>query len=296
MNATTGTLAPEIQRFAAAVRYALGDLPIDEVDDLTDGLEAELEDRLDDLGPTALGDPDAYADELRSAAGLPPRGPRMPEIAPRVSPWATVAKFPSMIAAEFRGAAERHPRLGQLGAFFLALRPLWWVLRAATVYAILTGLMGWWAFSIDPTRAAIFLGLLVLSVQWGRGRWLPQSWMRVLFTVANVVIVIALPFFLGAAVNSINNAYGAYNYGSSDYYESPQDGIYRNGTPVDNVFAYGPDGDCSRTCACSIRTATRSTSTARMCAPRDSGPARAPATSSCRTTMYPDLRDGTSTR
>ena len=41
MNATTA-LPAQITAFAAAVRAALGDLPADEVEELTDGLEADL--------------------------------------------------------------------------------------------------------------------------------------------------------------------------------------------------------------------------------------------------------------
>jgi len=42
---------PAIEEFATAVRAALGDLPADEVDDLTDGLEADLTERAADGAP-----------------------------------------------------------------------------------------------------------------------------------------------------------------------------------------------------------------------------------------------------
>ena len=39
---TTSTVTPEIVEFAQGVRAALADLPAEEVDDLTEGLEADL--------------------------------------------------------------------------------------------------------------------------------------------------------------------------------------------------------------------------------------------------------------
>lgn len=66
----------EVTRFVAAVREALQDLAPDEVDELTGGLEADLDDALADDsvgGIERFGSPEGYAAELRSAAGLPPR-------------------------------------------------------------------------------------------------------------------------------------------------------------------------------------------------------------------------------
>ena len=73
MTTSTQT-SPDIAAFAAAVRDALADLPRGEVDELTDGLEADLTDRSLEPDAPDLGDALAYADELRLAAGLP-RGP-----------------------------------------------------------------------------------------------------------------------------------------------------------------------------------------------------------------------------
>jgi uncharacterized membrane protein len=86
MSAATLAL-PVITEFAAAVRSALSDLGPDEADDLTDGLEADLTDRLADGDATELGDPAAYAEELRAAAGLPHR----PAASPAGPTWANVA-------------------------------------------------------------------------------------------------------------------------------------------------------------------------------------------------------------
>ncbi len=73
----TSVTHPEVAAFVAAVRRALDDLTPDEIDDLTGGLEADLDDALTDGGATSgierFGSPADYAAELRSAAGLPPR-------------------------------------------------------------------------------------------------------------------------------------------------------------------------------------------------------------------------------
>jgi hypothetical protein len=70
---TTSTVTPEIAEFAQGVRAALADLPAEEVDDLTDGLEADLAEAYAEDLQRELPDPAAYATELRAAAGLPMR-------------------------------------------------------------------------------------------------------------------------------------------------------------------------------------------------------------------------------
>ena len=70
---TTSTVTPEIVEFAQGVRAALADLPAEEVDDLTEGLEADLAEAYAEDLQRELPDPAAYATELRAAAGLPLR-------------------------------------------------------------------------------------------------------------------------------------------------------------------------------------------------------------------------------
>src|SRR3954468_1429827 len=70
---TSPLASPAVAEFAAAVRAALSDLAPDEIDELTDGLEADLTDRLADGDAADLGDPRAYAEALGPAAGLPHR-------------------------------------------------------------------------------------------------------------------------------------------------------------------------------------------------------------------------------
>ena len=86
LPATLITTRDLVAEYARTVRAALDDLPADTLDDLTDGLEADLLDALADTeaGPvdaaqsledvtTQFGPARVYADELRAAAGLAPR-------------------------------------------------------------------------------------------------------------------------------------------------------------------------------------------------------------------------------
>ena len=84
----------DVAQYAEAARAALADLGPDQVDDLTDGLEANLADALADDGRARrgslfdeFGPPDVYAAELRAAAGLAPAGAqREGRCAPRLGP------------------------------------------------------------------------------------------------------------------------------------------------------------------------------------------------------------------
>ena len=70
----TGTTSgdPPIADFAARVRRSLDDLPEDEIEDLTERIEADLTEKALDED---LGDPEECAIELRSAAELLARPP-----------------------------------------------------------------------------------------------------------------------------------------------------------------------------------------------------------------------------
>ncbi len=75
MNTTDSVVtAPEVRDFVAAVRMQLVDLDPDERAEITDELEADLAELLAERGSGSLGDPVAYAGELRAAAGLGPLG------------------------------------------------------------------------------------------------------------------------------------------------------------------------------------------------------------------------------
>lgn len=78
MNTTDLRVRPDVAAFVARVRELLADLPEEERLELTEGLEADLSDQVAEQGGGVLGDPEAYARELRTAAGLEPVARRRP--------------------------------------------------------------------------------------------------------------------------------------------------------------------------------------------------------------------------
>ena len=91
-----------IDTFASAVRAALSDLPADEVNDLTEGLEADLAEHFDEDPDEPMPDPIAYADELREAAGLVPRTAPVGPV--RSTAWERVAALGPNVIRDIRAA------------------------------------------------------------------------------------------------------------------------------------------------------------------------------------------------
>ena len=236
MSESTATLDTTIAEFAAAVRRHLDDLPLDEVDDLTGGLEADLSEQAsDEQGDLHLDDPASYAAELRASAGLPPRSSSTLPLRRRVR-----QRLDSLEAATLR--ITHSTRLGSwLVEFALAVRPVWWVLRGWVVYQLLTVvLLG--RSALVPSGLVMWVMLfaaLVLSVQWGRGRWAPGSFLRVLRVVVSVVAIVALPF---VTVWALNEARANSGYSSPVVYTDPT-GLQLDGQRVTNIFGYDAEGN-----------------------------------------------------
>ena len=72
MNTTALPVRPDVAAFVSRVRESLADLSEDDRLELTEGLEADLTDQVAEHGGGVLGDPEAYARELRAAAGFDP--------------------------------------------------------------------------------------------------------------------------------------------------------------------------------------------------------------------------------
>ncbi|WP_164233981.1 hypothetical protein [Microbacterium hydrocarbonoxydans] len=240
MNDTDVSIDERIRSFAASVRRHLDDLPEDELDEILGGLTADLaEQAADNGGVLELGDPADYAEELRSAAGFPPRGEavKRPPFGERFTAWR-------------RGIADgirRNPFGAWLLDLLVSLRPVWWVLRGFGMFAALGGLLrispfgypfGSDQYGVLPSSPLGWLPLLALvitSVQWGRGNWLPGMWLRHVRTVTSVVAVLVLPFALVAAFSP------RVEYVDDGGY-MPQ-GLLLDGVQVNNIFAYDADGN-----------------------------------------------------
>jgi hypothetical protein len=234
---TTSTVAPEIVAFATRVRDALSDLPPDEVDDLTEGLEADLAESLaEDLRRT-LPDPVAYAAELRTAAGLPGRD----------SSRAKRGLLEAMqrLTARIDSVSERNPAIASFVEFLDAVRPLWWIVRAWATTWMLAAFFGMErSFGFDGAWWVVMLGLMVLSVQWGRGQWTFPA-QRELVAVGNIVVAVALVPIFGAAWSwgGIGGDYDdGFAAGSDSGYGAANSPLSMMGTPVTNVYAYDAAG------------------------------------------------------
>lgn len=238
MNDTAVTIDEQIRAFASAVRAHLDDLPADELDEIMSGLSADLADQAaDNDGVLELGDPAAYAEELRSAAGLPPRS----EDGQRLRMRDRFATWRAATAASIRGSA--------FGAWLLdlliALRPVWWVLRAFGLWAAASlaiallppypyGPLDRWAVPDSPLAWILFAGLVIVSVQWGRGRWLPANRLRHIRTLASIVALLLLPS-VAASLFTPQVEYVGESY-------TPR-GLMLDGVQINNIFAYDEDGN-----------------------------------------------------
>jgi len=182
-----------VVEYVTAVRGHLDDLSADEIDELTGGLEADLDDALGDsgadgLGPAELfGPPGEYAAELRTAAGLPPRAP----IEERPGAGVGLRRRWARLADRVRA----HPRWPVVRDFLLTVRPVWWVARAFMATAVFDqvfGLSGFAAF-------CLLLLAVVVSVELGRRRTAATGrWWRGTIAAGNTLAVLLLPFFLAA--------------------------------------------------------------------------------------------------
>ncbi|AYG03806.1 HAAS signaling domain-containing protein [Gryllotalpicola protaetiae] len=234
-----------VHEFAQAVRDALSDLPADEIDELTDGLEADLFERAAEGGGTdAFGDPVVYAAELRTSAGLPER-PAQPR---RFTP---AEQFGASAAAKWKAAVSA-VRGNAFGAWLIdlavALRPVWWVLRGWVVWQVVTILLWDQSYGFLPISHAsdfnfwpwlLLLGLVLISVQWGRGRWMRGRWARGLLLLISIVAAVALLPVLTFAINA------TWSQSSVDEMTSvptSSDGMFDNGRQVYNIYAYDSDG------------------------------------------------------
>ncbi|MGO2519110.1 MAG: hypothetical protein ACTH8F_03220, partial [Microbacterium sp.] len=188
----------------------------------------------DDDAALDLDDPIGYAEELRAAAGLPDR--------------ATAAKrAPLRIRVATRlGTLADRIRQSAFGAWMLdlllALRPVWWVLRGFGMFAIVALPFGFinsgyggWFLPENLWEWLVLLGLVLVSVQWGRDRWLPKNALRHMRIIVSVIAIIMLPVALGSVLSP------RVEYVDGGGYQQP--GLLLDGVQVGNVFAYDENGE-----------------------------------------------------
>jgi len=254
----------DVASYAAAVRRHLVGLTAEQVEDLTDGLEADLGDALaDPLGSprgaadeadltARFGSPATYARDLRTAAGLPDAGAPVQRRRLRGVLTAPVQAADRRARAALDRLRERSwwPPVEE---FLLTLAPAVWLLRgwivARVVSAVLRALVpdggagGAWL----PTTFLdwlLLVGLCIVSVQWGRGRWQDGRWSRRARVAATVVAVVAaLPVVGAVAAYDARATAVRVEYQTVYSPEAPQDGVVVGGMAVSNLFAYDAAGN-----------------------------------------------------
>jgi hypothetical protein len=229
----TFLLPPEAAAYLDSLRGELADLPPEEQEDLLADVEVSLHEAVEAGSLAALGSPQAFAAELRAAAGLEVRD--------------TARRGPTLervLAAARRIDATPHAHAARRALRELA--SLWWVARgyvAAAALALVAGA----SFSTSHQEIPRFgnggvgllvvLGLVGASVYVGlRSRRRPHSG-RAAVAVANAILVV------GAVPVLVHLVRERQPTPAPIVVTAPVvQGLAYNGVPISNVYPFGRDG------------------------------------------------------
>ena len=255
MNTTQLPVRPDVAAFVARVRELLADLSEEDRLELTEGLEADLADQLSDeaaeQGGGVLGDPEAYAAELRAAAGFEP-------VARRRLPTMSRMPWPERLDATraWWDAQVARPRVFPVWSVVASLRPVWWFFRAwIAAVLVCIALPGYttWGFTWLPgvnneVGLAVLAACVVLSTLVGLGRIWPGSVPTgARGTVARLVLV-GLNLFALAMVPAAEQYYQDAEWNQiqdSGYLDTSwvdEVGVLNRGQQVCNIAAYDASG------------------------------------------------------
>ncbi|MET3960459.1 hypothetical protein ABIE44_000393 [Marmoricola sp. OAE513] len=251
----TVVIAPEVLAFVASVRAQLADLEPEELLEITDGLEADLTDLVAEQGTGALGDPVAYAAELRQAAGLAPqvRRPRG-----RVALLALLDRGFAEVTSRKDAALAGLP--GDASGLLASLQPIWWAVRGYVAVQSALLWSGGWALTPVPDDSIdgglITLAVMLVSVQLGRKRlpvlrdWAGNALFRIAVIALNVVAAVMIPVvangFEHRDAQTFESGYSrGINESGASYVSDEsgaQAGLYADGRWVSNIFPYDAAG------------------------------------------------------
>ncbi|MEH1097655.1 HAAS signaling domain-containing protein [Micromonospora sp. CPCC 205561] len=231
-------MGQEIADYAARVRAALADLPPAERDELTEDLPEHLAEVAAETGGTLverLGEPEAYAAELRAAArvGAVAGGRRLDR---RLG-----AAADRLRARAHRWDVQLGPPLGYATAseFLRLLRPAWWVLRGYLAAMLVTVVTTGDTFGVLPElNGSTLAGLVLLA-----GSVLASIWLghhtpgltRPKRRVLNVGTAVLVIFGL-VGLADMNDRVGGGDFG---YEQTSVDGRYDH---IRDVFVYDREG------------------------------------------------------
>lgn len=242
-SSTDTVVRPEVAAFVERVRGHLADLGEDEREELTDGLAADLAEQ--HAPGESLPDPAAYAAELRAAAGLPPSKGRRTRLEQLTTDLDT-------LRTSFLSWVQSDTVLTRTGwSVVSAARPAWWVLRAWIAVTLLDQLLGvpevvslWPRLGVPLLGPLVLLVAVVVSVLIGQGAIWPGSGpdrpvsARLVLLALNAAAVVAPITFSGPGLA------GGYSEPVPYMMFGPRglEGIRSGDRAVENVYAYGPDG------------------------------------------------------
>lgn len=278
---TAAVLLDHVRAYATAVRSHLADLPPDLVDELTEGLEADLVAALEDgAGPVVTGEipigraaagagvppaqaesssvidltrrfgsAAAYAAELRTAAGIAPAGPARPRTG-----WLRATFVARVVGVVHRWHDALRPFLatpqGQAVVSLVAvLRPLWWVLRGwvwSVLVASVFGEAGVGRFiPVSPIGWIWLAALVALSISIGRGWGAGHRVGRRVIVAASVLALLCTPWATTEMRRLVDYRLAAGQDGvETVVYESRYtDGVVVDGMEVSNLFVYDAQGN-----------------------------------------------------
>jgi hypothetical protein len=226
----------DIAAYAEAVRRALADLPAPVRDELLEDLPehlAEVAAETDGSLGERLGPPEAYAAELRAAAGVRPTPASARTIDDKIADAFRVARARLSVADRRAGPVLGYERVSD---FLTLLRPGWWVLRAYLLAMVLTVTTSGDHFLVPELGDNLILGFLVLlglvvgSVWVGRREHRLGVWPRFVVAVSGVGLAL---FGLAAVADD------GFRGGGPTYYETNYDNPLLN---VQDVYVYDGQG------------------------------------------------------
>jgi hypothetical protein len=248
------TIGGEVARYATAVRAAFADLPGPDRELLLEDLEDHLQEVAAEAGgplEERLGQPGAYAAELRASAGLPAAGPRPTGRRP-ARPRLRESRV-ARRAAGLWAATLAHPAGRAVVGFLPELRPAWWVLRgyravqAVAVAGSVLFVGGGLSFPVPALLDSRLLGLLAVvaavagSVALGRRG--AATWRTRWLVVAGNAVLAVFALLMTAELSS-SEANDDYRNGQEYVatYSGPVAGLRADGREISNIFPFDADG------------------------------------------------------